>query len=220
MNALPYEVKRAHWNGTWDAIRWFRARAGEIGQPSLRDMTPARFDVLYVAWRADEPVHERRRQLGLDPIERRIPMAELRELLGLAGSTVSRIAHRLQELRYVRIVPHERDARAVVVVLTKLGAKLLRLAVDCIRHDPEGVRSRICRYVHDQTLDRSSRQEPGVFERVLENLAMAIDSWRGYARFFGCTAVPIYDTRFVTHLRPHAHSMLVGWGDRNVSYRP
>lgn len=49
MNALTYEVKRAHWRGTWHAIRSFRARAKMIGAPMLRHMTPARFDILYIA---------------------------------------------------------------------------------------------------------------------------------------------------------------------------
>ena len=212
MNALPYEVKRAHWRGTWDAILAFRARAKAVGEPMLRDMTPARFDVLYIAWKADGSVHERRHQLGMPPIERQIPMAELRGLLGLAGSTISRTVHRLEELEYVRIVPSDNDARAVIVVLTELGTKLLRLAVDCIRHDPAGVRERIARYIYEHGLDGPARCEPGVWQRVLSSLATSIDQWRGYARFFGCKATPIYDARFVTELRPYTNSMTYGWG--------
>ena len=35
MNILPYEMKRAHWRGTWHAIRRFRERSIEIGEPKL-----------------------------------------------------------------------------------------------------------------------------------------------------------------------------------------
>jgi len=176
----------------------------------LRHMTPARFDILYVAWRADWAIHERRYQLGLPPIDRRIPMGDLRDLLGLAGPTISRTAHQLADLLYVHIVPNERDRRRVVVVLTALGAKLLRLAVDCIRQAGIGMLDVIRRHI---MLDENiAADDPDVLERLFAGLGAVIDRWRSYARYFWCAATPIYDPRVVTDLRPLAHSMMIGWG--------
>ena len=210
MNALTYEVKRAHWRGTWHAIRSFRARAKKIGAPMLSHMTPARFDILYIAWRADWAIHERRYQLGLPPVDRRIPMGDLRDLLGLAGPTISRTAHQLADLRYVDIVPDTRDRRRVVVVLNELGAKLLHLAVECIRQADTGMRDCIARHImlHDDI----SASDPRLLERLLASLGPLVDRWRSYARYFWCTAKPIYDPRVMTDLRPLAHSMMLGWG--------
>ena len=207
MNCLPYEVKRAHWRGTWDAIMRFRARAKKIKEPMLRDMTPARFDILYVAWRADWALHERREKRGLPPLERCIDMTALRKLLGLAGPTISRTAHRLEELGYVRIDPHETDGRSVVVVVTEAGETLLRLAVACIREPGVGMLDRIARYVQERAFEGLSREEPGLAHRVHVRLGELVDRWRGYARFFGSKAIPIYDTRIVTHLRPHTMTL-------------
>ena len=209
MNALPYEVKRAHWRATWFAIRKFRTTAKKIAQPMLNDMTPARFDILYIAWRADWRVHARRKELGLPMIERRIPLADLKGLLGLAGTTVSRTAHRLEELGYVRIEPHPLDRRAKMVVITWRGARLLRMAVQCITQE-SGMRDNILREVmHHEEI---APEDPFVFERTVTSLGTIIDRVRSYARFFWCKSTPIYDARVVTHYRPHAASMLGGWG--------
>ena len=208
MNVLPYEVKRAHWRGTWHAIRRFRARADEIGEPQLRHMTPARFDILFVAWRADWQVHEKRRELGLPPIERRIAMWELRDLLGLAGPTISRAAHRLDELELVRVVRDEKDARYAIVVLTELGERMLRLAVECIRQDRLGMRDCIVKYLSDGALEQLSSVEPAERIELDDRLGALVDRSRRYAQFFGCQAVPIYDTRVVMHLRPRTVSLL------------
>ena len=206
MNVLTYEVKRAHWRATWEAINGFRERAVMIKEAAFWDMTPARFDILYVAWRADWSLHERRAKAGLPPLERCINMKELRGLLGLAGATVSRTAHRLEELGWVRIVPHERDGRSVVVVLTELGEKMLRLAVECIRLDRIGMTARMAQYVQERAFEGLSRDERGLRERTLARLGSLVDRSRGYARFFGSKAIPIYDNRLVTHLRPHTMS--------------
>ena len=203
MNALTYEVKRAHWRGTWDAINRFRARSIVIKDGDFWDMTPARFDILYIAWRADWLLHERRAKKGLPRLERCINMKELRSLLGLAGATVSRTAHRVEDLGWVRIVPHEMDARSVVVVLTELGEKMLRLAVECIRLEKVGMTDRIAQYIQERAFEGISRQDPGLRRRVQVRLGVLVDRARGYARFFGSKAIPIYDTRIVTHLRPH-----------------
>ena len=171
-------------------------------------MTPARFDILFVAWRADWQVHENRRELGLPPIERRIAMWELRDLLGLAGPTISRTAHRLDELELVRVVRAENDARCAVVVLTELGERMLRLAVECIRQDELGMRDCMVKYLSDGAFDRLSEVEPADRTDLEDRLCALVEQPRRYAQFFGCQAVPIYDTRVVMHFRPRTVSLL------------
>ena len=218
MNVLPYEMKRAHWRGTWHAIQRFRERSIEIGEPKLWHMTPARFDVLYVAWRADWLVHENRRELGLPPNERRIAMWELRELLGLARPTVSRTAHGLERLDFVRVVRDEKDVRIAIVVLTELGERMLRLAVECIRQDEVGMRDCIVKHVSDGAFERLRDVEPAQLVSLDDRLGTLVDQSRSYARFFGCQAIPIYDTRVVLHLRPRTVSLLT-WAVRGPDPR-
>ena len=69
----------------------------------------------------------------------------------------------------------------------------------------------------------------GAFERVLDvapaqlvsldkRLGTLVDQSRSYARFFGCKAIPIYDTRVVLHLRPRTVSLLT-WAVRGADPR-
>ena len=218
MNVLPYEMKRAHWRGTWHAIQRFRERSVEIGEPKLWHMTPARFDVLCVACRADWLVHENRRELGLPQNERRIAMWELRELLGLARPTVSRTAHGLERLDFVRVVRDEKDVRIAIVVLTELGERTLRLAVECIRQDEVGMRDCIVKHVSDGAFERLRDVEPAQLVSLDDRLGTLVDQSRSYARFFGCQAIPIYDTRVVLHLRPRTVSLLT-WAVRGPDPR-
>ena len=218
MNVLSYEVKRAHWRGTWHAIRAFRRRADEIGVPELRHMTPARFDILYVAWRADWQIHEKRREVGMPPLARRIALWELRELLGLAGPTISRTAHRLDDLEFVRVVRDEADARYAFVQLTALGERVLRLAVECIRQDRVGMRDCIVKHVSDGAFERLCDAGPAERTELDDRLGVLVDRARSYAQFFGCQAVPIYDKRVVMYLRPRTVS-LITWAIRGPDPR-
>ena len=198
MNALPYEVKRAHWRGTCHAIKKFRAASKIRGKELLRDMTPARFDILYAIWRADLELHERRRQLGLPPVLRQAPLGDLHHWLGLAAPTISRTVHWLEDQGYVRLERVERDRRAKCVVLTWRGARLLRMAVQCLRQ-PNGMLACLTQHVADQ--DRIDRAAPRAPQRIANGFAARIDGLRSYARFFWGDATPIYDPRFVTQLR-------------------
>ena len=198
MNALTYEVKRAHWRGTWHAIRKFRAASKMLGKSLLSDMTPARFDIMYAIWKADLELHERRRRLGLRPEQRQAPRADLHRWLGLAAPTVSRTVHWLEERGYLRLEQVERDRRSKCVVLTWRGARLLRMAVQCILA-PDGMRDCIVQHVVNH--DGIEREAPDADARIANGLAAMVDSWRRYAYFFWCDATPIYDPRFVTQLR-------------------
>ena len=51
-----------------------------------------------------------------------------------------------------------------------------------------------------------------------DRLGTLVDQSRSYARFFGCQAIPIYDTRVVLHLRPRTVSLLT-WAVRGPDPR-
>ena len=201
MNPLTYENKRAHWKATWYAIAGFRERAELIGEPLLAWMTPARFDVLYAIWMHHAFEHMKQEEAGLDPV-RRIPMATLRKTLGLAGSTVSRIAHRLDEIGLVHVVRDDVDRRRVSVVLTDDGIAALQLAIEWITTERIGMRAHIERYVQEAALDGVSREGPPaeLRQRVLGRLCTIIDRARTLARFLGSGAIPIYDSRIVSDI--------------------
>ena len=197
MNPLTYETKRAHWKATWFGIRLFRDCAKRWGELSLRDMTPARFDVLYATWmhKAHERCHAE--DMGFQPA-RHIPMGELRKLLGLAGSTISRTAHQLEVLRYVRVRRDDpNDRRRVSVTLTDEGIAVLQLAIDCITLEKGGVRTHIEKYVNRCAADGLSREgtRAEVHQRILGRLCAIVDRAQAFAWFLGSKAMPIYDTR-------------------------
>ena len=201
MNPLTYETKRAHWNATWYGIRLFRKRAVLLDEPMLLDMTPARFDVLYATWMQHAFEHERAQELGFHH-ERQIPMADLRRNLGLAGSTISRLAHALEVLKFVRVVRDPVDRRRVSVVLTDRGIQALQLGIECITAELGGVRGHIERFVHRHASDGLSQEgRPiDVRHRVLDRLCTIIDRQRAFAYYLGSRALPIYDPRVVSDI--------------------
>lgn len=198
MNPITYQVKRAHWRATWKAIEDFKLQATLRARPTLKLITPARFDILWAVWKVDARFHERRRELGLPKLDHRISMGKLKELLGLAGPTVSRTAHRMEDLELLKIVPDERDRRCVNVVLTKLGLRMVRLALDCIVTPESGMRHRIESYVFLHAFDGLSKEGSAedVRQRLLVRQEVILDRWHRYAWYFGCGAVSIYDTRY------------------------
>ena len=197
MNPITYQVKRAHWRATWSAITDFKMQAVLRARPKLKHVTPARFDILWAVWKVDAAFHERRRELGLPRLDHRISMGKLKELLGLAGPTVSRTAHRLEDLSFVRIIPDEADARRVFVVLTRLGLRMVRLALACIVEPEIGMRDRIESWVFLHELDAPSKEGTAaeVRQRQLVKQEAILDQWHRYAWYFQSAAVPIYDTR-------------------------
>ena len=156
------------------------------------------FGLMYAIWRADLEGHERRRQLGLPMIERAAPLGDLHQWLGLAAPTVSRTVHWLEEQGYVRLERVRRDRRTKAVFLTWRGARLLRMAVQCLRQ-PNGMLD--CLALHVVNQDGIDHAAPDAPQRIANGLAARIDRCRSYARFFWCTATPMYDPRVVTQLR-------------------
>mgnify|MGYP002652494554 CR=1 FL=1 len=93
MHPLTFEIKRAHWRATWEAIRLYRMAADVWGEETLLAMTPARFDILQAVWHHAPGPNE-----GPLGGPRTMPLAELRKMLGLAGATVWKCVQKLAEL--------------------------------------------------------------------------------------------------------------------------
>ena len=131
MHPLTFEVKRIHWRATWEAIGLYRAAAVVWKEPTLADMTPARCDILQCVWDNEEERRAERQAAGKVPGGSKMPLAELRKTLGLAGSTVWKCVKRLVELEWVTLGNDEKKKRRVIVLLTELGIHALRMAQKC-----------------------------------------------------------------------------------------
>jgi DNA-binding MarR family transcriptional regulator len=102
MHFLSFAVKRAHLR----CVETLKPVAGLYG------LTPARFDVLHVI----------RQRLG------EATQACIRHVLGVSGTTISRMVQALEELGFVARERHWRDKRTKLVRLTDLG----RASVDAM----------------------------------------------------------------------------------------
>jgi DNA-binding MarR family transcriptional regulator len=103
MNTTFFGLKRA-FHGTLRLTRRALARLG---------LTAARFDLLYIVLKEGEPMVQR----------------DLREALGVAGSTVSRMLTSLEELGLLRRERLEEDLRCRSIKLTKAGLLCIRRAL-------------------------------------------------------------------------------------------
>jgi len=109
MNSTFFSCKRAHHS----CLRVSRCLLG-------RDLTPARFDMLYILD-------------VLDPHRYGFFQRELCTLLGVTAPTVSRMLTSLEELGYIRRELDWEDGRRRVITLTPEGRALLRRLVAQIR---------------------------------------------------------------------------------------
>lgn len=117
MNPLTFRFKRAHWSAVKFGMRMFRGTK-EPGAPDFDgvvDMTPARFDILYVI---HSNVGWRRGVMG---------MPELRRALGLSRATISRAITRLVELGLV--TKRRANGRSKTITLTRDGVARIRRAL-------------------------------------------------------------------------------------------
>ena len=80
------------------------------------------------------------------------------------------------------------------------------------------MRDCIVKHVSDGAFERLRDVAPAQLVSLDERLGTLVDQTRSYARFFGCQAIPIYDTRVVLHLRPRTVSLLT-WAVRGPDPR-
>ena len=114
MHPMSWHQKRAHLS----AMAQGRAMFGRV-----KDMTPARFDILYWIYR------HRRTKSVTDVLGFRIAQATLTRALGLARQTVWKMVKRLTELGLVTVTKDLCDRRRNVVKLTEEGIKRIRLGM-------------------------------------------------------------------------------------------
>jgi DNA-binding MarR family transcriptional regulator len=147
-------------------------------------MTPARFDLLFA-------VHGDRRG-GWSGVRGGVPQCALREMLGLAKMTVSKMLKRLEELGLVvRRLNEGRDRRMKIVSLTEEGLRRIRAAFQIV-FGRGAVRKKVLRIYTGVGRDRARRRLTplrrhvhGIFERV-----------RLIAKHFGDTASLLYASPF------------------------
>src|SRR5258708_250312 len=115
MHAINYQLKRAHLCAVAIGRKILRGTKppDDPDYDGVPDMTPARFDILYLVLG---------RKVGRLPAPRAIEMTELRKALGLARATVSKAVKRLVELGLVTCgLPFSGSERNKVVRLTEEG---------------------------------------------------------------------------------------------------
>jgi DNA-binding MarR family transcriptional regulator len=115
MHAVTFQLKRAHLCAVTMGRRLFEGTPEKRNREDfdgVADMTPARFDILYVVWRA-----------------RALSQREICRRLGLHRSTISEGIARLVELGLVECNRLRSDRRVKPVQLTDEGLRRLKLAL-------------------------------------------------------------------------------------------
>jgi DNA-binding MarR family transcriptional regulator len=204
MHPLSYLHKRVHLSAVATGRRMF-AR--------VSDMTPARFDVLYV-------LYEHRRRWGVV-----WPMwqAEIRRALGLRRQTVWKLVVRLQELGLLRkLRATDGDRRKIVVELTNAGLERIKQAYgaaftesyppppgaplgavrpryerriereDAIRRGAATVGREVAKVFTTFSWRKVGRRRRGRTYRHLERLESMILDARAIAKAFGDTSALVY----------------------------
>jgi DNA-binding MarR family transcriptional regulator len=126
MHAISYQLKRAHLSAVALGRRILRGtkEPTDPDYDGVLDMTPARFDILYLVLG--------RRTRGM-AAPRSMEMAELRRKLGLARATISKAVKRLVQLGLVTCgyIPGG-SQRNKVVFLTDEGAARIKRAMHLV----------------------------------------------------------------------------------------
>jgi DNA-binding MarR family transcriptional regulator len=126
MHAISYQLKRAHLSAVAIGRKILRGNKHPLDPDfdGIPDMTPARFDILYL-------VLGRRTRFTAAP--RSIEMSELRRKLGLARATISKAVKRLAQLGLVTCgLRPGGSQRNKVVFLTDEGAARIKRALHLV----------------------------------------------------------------------------------------
>jgi DNA-binding MarR family transcriptional regulator len=174
MHALSFQLKRAHLK----AVAVGREALKFIGEP---DMTPARFDLLYLI-RRDALEDGNRRE----PLEVGTTQAWLVRHLGLHRSTVAELVRRLVEMGWIRKERSAFDARTWLIFLTKEGLERISSAMRGI------FRKRILRQAYETIFRTKAPLAAPVMEAVRQ-IHAAVGLARRIARHFGDRSWVWYD---------------------------
>ena len=175
MHAVTFQLKRSHLCSVRLGLRLFQGTPGKEDAPDfdgVRDMTPARFDILFVILQAGG----------------RIAHNALRAQLGLSGATISKGIKRLVELGLVHSFRDSRDARRKAVTLSREGRSRIGQALDLLSRErffARRFRKFAARYA-----------DPCASTGIVQRTYLALDSlWSRAAalsRHLGDTAFPHY----------------------------
>ena len=189
MHGLTFEVKRAHWAATWFGIHEFRNKASEEKIVELEDMTPARFDILYL-------LHQQGRR-RVDPVGYRMAQYEIRRALGLHRTTVSKLVTKMVELGFVTRRPNPFRRGSRMIALTERGIRAVRAALHSVFTEHR-LRTKIEAYA-DRFVPRDQRHgrghgSKGRFKRhpIMMRLIEVVDAARGFVEHFGKSAETVY----------------------------
>jgi len=146
MHSILFSIKRTFHKSVW------------FGRALLKDycLTPSRFDILYIVLR-------RQRDLL------KIRQSTIREMLGIAGPTLSRMIKALLELGFILRERSSVDRRQYDISLTKLGRATIEHAIRTII-DSGIITSCVVHFVCTKW------ECPGTTFREVENLEMTL--WR------------------------------------------
>jgi len=131
MHALSFHMKRCHLSAVAMGRRIFEGTLppDDPGFDGVVDMTPARFDILYLV-------------LGKGPAASNTPgsieMVKLRDILALAPSTISQAVSRLVQLGLVTCEYASWNGRKKVVRLTAEGMARIKQALNLVFNVREG----------------------------------------------------------------------------------
>jgi DNA-binding MarR family transcriptional regulator len=164
MNTTFFGLKRA-FHGTLRLTRRAFARLG---------LTAARFDLLYILLKHGRFMVQR----------------DLREALGVAGPTLSRMLASLEELGLLRRQPLEEDLRQRIITLTALGRQCIQRAV---RHF---VRSGYAKLALDSALCPDDWYDPLACSRASSGLDTTLQRLRDSYGDVATTGYPHADGEF------------------------
>ena len=172
MHALSYRLKRAHLSAV---------AAGRHILKQVQDMTPARFDILYVIYTIP-------RELG--PFRRCVDQAELWRRLGLSRATVSKMVKRLEELGLVTRERFDSDRRRMLVILTDEGIWRLRQALHVVFNGKPLIRAY-------QSLLGPRRWSSRTRWHLQHFLARLRDTLYDIAKMFEDSSEPVYRLNYI-----------------------
>src|SRR5262245_11093539 len=166
MHPIGFQLKRAHLSAVG---------AGRRLLQDVPDMTPARFDILYLIHKTPRLM----RSFGY-----KADQVTIVQRLGLSRATISRMLKRLEELGLVTRERCHNDARRKLVTLTEAGIQRIRAALHIVFTGCEMIRA----YTSMWKGRRSRRNRCWLHH----NLAELFNSIYDVAQLFNDTSEPLY----------------------------
>jgi DNA-binding MarR family transcriptional regulator len=168
MHAISYQLKRGHLCAVAFGRKILRGSKPpeDPDYDGVPDMTPARFDILYLV------LGRKMRLLGAP---RAIEMAELRRKLGLARATISKAVKRLVELGLVTCDFRPGSQRNKVVSLTDEGSARIKRALHLVLTG-RMLSHHYGRFVSTDPLGRVVRKRPWKIAEELTNIWWELES--------------------------------------------